>query len=847
MKAIPMKTKHNLLLAGMFLAATSSALATVRYVDGNSAYPTPPYTNWATAATIIQQAVDAAVSGDEIVVTNGTYATGGRAVGTNVLVNRVAVDKPLTVRSVNGPQVTVIQGYQVPGTTNGDGAIRCVYLADGASLSGFTLTNGATRSVLGDWPYPDSSGGGLWCESEAAVVYNCVLAGNSAYEQGGGAYCGLLNYCTLTGNSATYGGGVASDRLQACALINCWLDRNSASEGGGGAFNSTLNNCTLIDNAADFGGGTLSGTLNNCALLANGARQGGGASESTLNNCTLTGNSASHAGGGAYGCTLSNCIVYFNSDPLGGNYDASSALNYCCTMPMPPNGFGNISADPQLASASHVSANSPCRGGGNIVCATGTDIDGEAWANPPSIGCDENHAAALTGPLSVSIGAAYTNVVMGLALDLTAWIEGRPTASVWEFGDGMVLSNRPYATHVWAAPGEYAVVLRAYNESYPAGVSATVTIHVLAQPVYYVAGDSSNPMPPYTSWATAATNIQDAVDAADAGSLPPGSVLVLVTNGVYATGGRVAVGTTVNRVAVDKPLAVRSVNGPQFTIIQGYQVPGTTIGDGAIRCVYLTNSASLSGFTLTNGATRVWAFGIGDSDLIGGGVWCESTSAVVSNCVLAGNSAQDGGGAYGGTLNNCTLTDNWAHYTGGGAYGATLNNCTLTGNSSLVGGGACNGTLNNCTVTANSASWYGGGAAAWEWGFCILRNCTVAGNSAIYGGGACYGTLNNCTLTGNSAQFEGGGAYRGTLNNCIVYFNTARTNANYASEYGILNYCCTTPMPTYGVGNMALDPQLASGSHLSASSPCRAAASDDYATGTDIDGEAWASPPLHRL
>jgi hypothetical protein len=262
------------------------------------------------------------------------------------------------------------------------------------------------------------------------------------------------------------------------------LTGNSASDAGGGASSCTLNNCTVTGNTNL---GSIYSTLNNCVVSGN---TGGGASGSTLNNCTVTGNS----GWGASSATLNNCSVYFNSGLIGGNYDPSSTLNYCCTTPMPTNGVANITNAPLFMDYARgnlrLQSNSPCINSGNNAYIVGsTDLDG----NPRIVGG------------TVDIGAyEYQTPTSVISY---AWLQyyGLPTDGSADFADpdhdGM---NNWQEWRCGTCPTNANSALRLLSAQ-PTGTNVTVTWQSVAGVSYFL--ECSTNLSATPSFTCAATNL----------------------------------------------------------------------------------------------------------------------------------------------------------------------------------------------------------------------------------------------------------------------------------------------------------------------------------------------------
>lgn len=351
--------------------------AVTYYVDASNGEDSRNARSWAEATETIQAAVDLAAAGDRVIVTNGTYAVGSRPAADSTLPNRVMIAKGIDLQSVNGPDHTIIQGAGPVGVD----AVRCVWMTNGASLVGFTLTQGATQAS----PSSDSDarGGGLFALSADAVVSNCVLSANFADSFGGGAWGSTLQDCRLISNRVDLGqgGGAASAILEDCEVLE-----NTAAVAGG-LYLCTARRSRLIGNTATIqhAGGAQGSHLTNCLLSGNQVTGGTGAAAygGSLNHCTVVGNDAGLFGAGVALASVTNSIIYFN--PIGGassnNFETLTSIQHSCTFPMPAGGSGNITNAPALVNVEggdlQLSALSPCRDLADTdQTGAGTDLAG---------------------------------------------------------------------------------------------------------------------------------------------------------------------------------------------------------------------------------------------------------------------------------------------------------------------------------------------------------------------------------------------------------------------------------------------------------------------------------------
>ncbi|MFA7158025.1 MAG: hypothetical protein WC299_01890 [Kiritimatiellia bacterium] len=280
------------------------------------------FNTWSGAATDIQWAVNNALAGETVWVSNGTY----------YLTNQISITADVKLRSFSGSWAdTIINGNNYNGklVTN-----RCVFINHpDATIDGFTISNGFTIGTYG--------GGAM---VQRGGVFNCRVVYNTASNHYGGgigvnsivvAMVNITN-CIITHNAAMRGGGVgAYDGFQAyrgsLAIEGCDVSSNTIYQGPNEPFGGGIH----------FYGSNL--TVRNCKVVGNrlmsaptGSGYGGGISimayhvDVLIENCKIIGNILSNlvgiAGGGGLhlsggGSTVRNCLIGFNNCynvPRGG-------------------------------------------------------------------------------------------------------------------------------------------------------------------------------------------------------------------------------------------------------------------------------------------------------------------------------------------------------------------------------------------------------------------------------------------------------------------------------------------------------------------------------------------------
>jgi predicted outer membrane repeat protein len=272
-------------------------------------------------------------------------------------------------------------------------------------------------------------------------------------------------------------------------------------------------------------------------------------------------------------------------------------------------------------------------------------------------------------------------------------------------------------------------------------------------------------------------SIQAGINAA-----APGDT-VEVACGVYTWTGE-ATGNSLGLIRLKDGVHLRSETG---------QAQCVTIDAEQLGRVFYCNgvdaSTRLTGFTITGGLpTEPWP------NDHGGGMYCVSSSLLVTDCTFTGNRAVHHGGAIYCSVSSPTITD--CHFSenqapSGGAIHTdvsplTLVSCSFTDNSADFGGAIMSypppptrqnaPALTDCVFVGNSAGNYGGALGGF---YESVVTTTFADNFAEDGGAVlCYGDpeVSECVFVANTALRDGGGMYCGgspTFTHCTFVENSA--------------------------------------------------------------------------